>query len=43
VQKVAEIAGISVPSNTRVLIGEVDTIGKAEPFACEKLSPILAM
>ena len=43
VQKVAEIAGFSVPSNTRVLIGEVETIDKSEPFAYEKLSPILAM
>ena len=41
--KIAEVAGFEVPENTRVLIGEVETIAKDEPFAYEKLSPILAM
>jgi acetaldehyde dehydrogenase/alcohol dehydrogenase len=43
VQKLAELAGISIPPTARVIIGEVDTIGSEEPFAFEKLSPILAM
>ncbi|HAZ47118.1 MAG TPA: bifunctional acetaldehyde-CoA/alcohol dehydrogenase [Cyanobacteria bacterium UBA11371] len=43
VQKLAELAGFSIPEDTRVLIGEVEKIGKDEPFAFEKLSPILAM
>ncbi|MDY7003622.1 MAG: bifunctional acetaldehyde-CoA/alcohol dehydrogenase [Cyanobacteriota bacterium] len=43
VQKIAEMAGFSIPENTRVIIGEVEDINKEEPFAHEKLSPILAM
>ncbi|PSN17283.1 bifunctional acetaldehyde-CoA/alcohol dehydrogenase [filamentous cyanobacterium CCP5] len=43
VTRLAELAGISVPENTRVLIGEVSDIGPDEPFAHEKLSPVLAM
>ena len=41
--KIAEVAGFGIPENTRVLIGEVEAISKDEPFAYEKLSPILAM
>ncbi|NCR15884.1 MAG: bifunctional acetaldehyde-CoA/alcohol dehydrogenase [Microcystis aeruginosa LL13-03] len=43
VEKLAAIAGISVPVDTRLLIGEVENIGLEEPFSYEKLSPILAM
>lgn len=43
VQKLAELVGISVPEATRVIVGEVTEIGHEEPFAHEKLSPILAM
>ena len=43
VQKLAELAGITLPPTARVIIGEVETIGSEEPFAFEKLSPILAM
>ena len=43
VQKIAEEAGFSVPKDTRVIIGEVEAIATDEPFAYEKLSPILAM
>jgi acetaldehyde dehydrogenase/alcohol dehydrogenase len=39
----AELAGIEIPEGTRVLIGEVTDINTEEPFAYEKLSPILAM
>ena len=40
---IASLAGIEVPENTKVLIGEVDSVEPEEPFAHEKLSPILAM
>ncbi|GFZ97509.1 bifunctional acetaldehyde-CoA/alcohol dehydrogenase [Okeania sp. KiyG1] len=43
VQKIAEMSGFSIPENTRVIIGEVEDINQEEPFAHEKLSPILAM
>ncbi|MFM6059917.1 MAG: bifunctional acetaldehyde-CoA/alcohol dehydrogenase, partial [Microcystis aeruginosa] len=43
VEKLADMAGISVPEDTRLLIGEVENIGLEEPFSYEKLSPILAM
>ena len=42
-ERIAEIAGISIPEGTRALIGEVDAISTEEPFAYEKLSPVLAM
>ncbi len=41
--KIAKIAGISVPENTKVLIAEVEDVSAAEPFAREKLSPVLAI
>ncbi|OAT37525.1 bifunctional acetaldehyde-CoA/alcohol dehydrogenase [Proteus myxofaciens] len=41
--KIAEMAGITVPANTKILIGEVKETTEAEPFAHEKLSPLLAM
>lgn len=41
--KIAEMAGVSVPKHTKVLIGEVSSIEVDEPFAHEKLSPVLAM
>lgn len=43
VEKLADMAGISVPEDTRLLIAEVENIGLEEPFSYEKLSPILAM
>ncbi|MEX6202644.1 bifunctional acetaldehyde-CoA/alcohol dehydrogenase [Providencia hangzhouensis] len=41
--KIAEMAGITVPKTTKILIGEVKSIDESEPFAHEKLSPLLAM
>ncbi|MDC9603785.1 bifunctional acetaldehyde-CoA/alcohol dehydrogenase [Xenorhabdus griffiniae] len=41
--KIAELAGINVPESTKILIGEVTLVDEAEPFAHEKLSPLLAM
>lgn len=43
VNKLAELAGVTIPEDARVIIGEVEKIGTDEPFAFEKLSPILAM
>ncbi len=40
---IAALAGIEVPENTKILIGEVDSVDISEPFAHEKLSPVLAM
>lgn len=40
---IATLAGITVPEEAKVLIGEVERIELDEPFAHEKLSPILAM
>ena len=40
---IAELCGIQVRDETKVLIGEVDSVGEEEPFAKEKLSPVLAM
>ncbi len=41
--KIAEMAGFTVPTGTKVLIGEVVNVDESEPFAHEKLSPTLAM
>lgn len=41
--KIAEMAGVTVPQDTKVLIGEVTDICEEESFAHEKLSPVLAM
>ncbi len=41
--KIAELAGIKVPTDTKILIAEVEKVGEDEPFSYEKLSPILAM
>ncbi len=41
--KIAELAGIKVPAETKVLIAEVSDSSEKEPFAHEKLSPTLAM
>lgn len=42
-EKIASMAGFEVPSGTRVLIGEVERADASEPFALEKLSPVLAL
>lgn len=41
--KIANMAGITVPEKTRILIGEVESVELTEEFAYEKLSPVLAM
>ena len=41
--KIAELAGVTVPQGTKILIGEVESVELSEEFAHEKLSPVLAM
>ena len=41
--KIAEICGFTVPANTKILIGEVESVDLEEAFAHEKLSPVLAL
>lgn len=40
---IAEMAGISVPEGTKLLIAEVEGVGPNYPLTREKLSPVLAM
>jgi len=40
---IAALAGIDVPESTKILIAEVSSVDISEPFAHEKLSPVLAM
>ena len=40
---IAELSGIEVPVNTKILIGEVESTDLSEEFAHEKLSPVLGM
>jgi len=42
VKAIAEMAGLSVPDGARVLICELDGVGRDHPLSMEKLSPILA-
>lgn len=41
--KIAKMAGVDVPEDTKVIIGEVTDICAEESFAHEKLSPVLAL
>ena len=41
--KIAALAGVTVPSGTKIIIGEVESVDISEEFAHEKLSPVLAM
>ncbi|MCI6677167.1 MAG: bifunctional acetaldehyde-CoA/alcohol dehydrogenase [Clostridiales bacterium] len=40
---IAKMAGVTVPEETKILIGEVESVDISEEFAHEKLSPVLAM
>ena len=40
---IAELSGVKVPEDTKILIGEVTSVSLDEEFAHEKLSPVLAM
>ena len=41
--KIAQLASVDVPEDTKILIGEVESVDISEEFAHEKLSPVLAM
>lgn len=41
--QIAQMAGVTVPENTKIIIGEVESVELEEPFSHEKLSPVLAM
>lgn len=40
--KIAELAGIKVAPDTRMLVAELDGVGEKYPLSAEKLSPVLA-
>ncbi len=40
---IAALAGVTVPEDTKIIIGEVESVSLDEEFAHEKLSPVLAM
>ncbi len=40
---IGQLAGVTVPETTKILIGEVTSVDLSEEFAHEKLSPVLAM
>lgn len=40
---IAALGGVKVPESTKILIGEVTSTDLSEPFAHEKLSPVLAL
>lgn len=40
--KIAELAGISVPQGTRVLLSRQSQVGPGSPYSWEKLCPVLA-
>lgn len=41
-QKIAELAGLSIPEGTKVLMAKEDGVGIGHPYSNEKLCPILA-
>ena len=41
-QVIADMAGITIPAGTRVLVSPQNTVGKDNPYSREKLCPILA-
>ena len=41
-RRIAEMAGIDVPEDTKILVAELDGVGAAYPLSAEKLSPVLA-
>ncbi len=41
--KIAELAGLKLPKNVKILIVQIEKIGLEEIFSVEKLSPVLAM
>jgi acetaldehyde dehydrogenase (acetylating) len=42
-QRIAEMAGFTVPAETSIIAVEIQGVGKAHPLSVEKLSPVLAL
>jgi len=42
-QKIAQMAGFSVPADVRILVVEIGGVGKEHPLSMEKLSPVLSV
>jgi len=42
-QKIAQLAGFSVPADTTIIVAEISGVGKQHPLSAEKLSPVLAL
>ncbi len=42
-QKIAQLAGITVPADATILCAEIHGVGKEHPLSAEKLSPVLAL
>jgi len=42
-RQVAQLAGLQVPESTRVLVAQLDGVGREYPLSAEKLSPVLAL
>jgi acetaldehyde dehydrogenase (acetylating) len=42
-QRIAEMAGFTVPAGTKIIVAEIGGVGKAHPLSVEKLSPVLAL
>lgn len=40
---IAKLAGVDISEKSRIMVGEVESVELSEPFAHEKLSPVLAM
>jgi len=43
VQKIADMAGIEIPAETRVIVAEADGIGEADVLCKEKMCPVIAL
>ncbi|WP_442878492.1 bifunctional acetaldehyde-CoA/alcohol dehydrogenase [Carnobacterium sp.] len=41
--KIAELAGLKIPKETKIIVAELAGVGKDYPLSREKLSPVLAM
>lgn len=42
VQRIAELSGLDIPADRRVIVAREDGIGRGHPYSNEKLAPILA-
>ena len=42
-QRIAEMAGFTVPAETTILVVEIEGVGKDHPMSAEKLSPVLSV